>query len=369
MRSITLVSPANSPLTVDSNISVISNMIELSNKLKGLHISNLILTTVSRCKRKKEDHDVRIAYLFRPADVIVNSECMAGTGYIVLLVHMQDISLGLLAKALPILKTKTVIVTTKYAYNELQAIGIESTIIPLPIIPHNSLVAAEKRIANLLINNIQPTIGVWTSTSVRKNSWYASSLLSELYETSNIKFNLIYVLNTVDNKLANKYMPDNIPKSNILLLSNTSRSVILEKLMTSHIILFPSFDEGYSLQPRECINLGSKIVMVNNPIHREIYDYAPFTVELIPTRKRLIYPRPDDEFTDPIIVDYPDMKSGLDIMHNMIASWKTINQYKLDNISNLNIPVSDNINIKNKYSKVLNIPNSLTKTSVKVSFQ
>jgi hypothetical protein len=331
-----IVSPwPNSVRESVESLSICKSASALANYCKKLEFRKIVVCSVSHFPVEMASDRTtgpRLAYLFRPADLLIHGDKIERITHIQLLIHQQDIIEGHLKRVIPILKGKTVI-PLLYEHRSLftkMGIAHEDSVIPIPIEPLPSEINL-KTLRDILASSAKPGIVLMSNCSVRKNFYEGFLAVIDAIKMYNSEVNLSVISHTGGTASIRKvldYFP--VPGLSFQLYDNPSRKDLYTIVGQSTTLVLPSFDEGYNLVIREMGRLGIDIVCANIPVNSSFKREG--RINLFEVSKQEIVGSDKDEISQVVEFEVPVYSDMVSKIAESISRWQDTKNYMLSRL-------------------------------------
>ena len=272
-KSIYIVSPWPGSIKESMGfLSISKSATILANYFKRLELRKTVVCSVNHFPVEMASDKTtgpRLAYLFRPADLLIHGDKIEKITHVQLLIHQQDIIEGHLQRAVPALKGK-VVVPLLYEHKELFSkfgIAYEDSVLPIPIeqLPPDLNLRTLK---GILVSSRRPSIVLMSNHSVRKNFYEGFLAVLDAVKLYNSDV-VLHVVSHTGGTSSIRRVLDYYPVSglNVHFHDNPSQKDLYTIVGQSTTLVLPAFDEGYNLVTREMSRLGIDIVCADIPVN------------------------------------------------------------------------------------------------------
>jgi hypothetical protein len=333
-RSLYIVSPWPGSIKESmDNLSISKSAVKLASLAKRLELRKVVVCSINNFVSEMlndKSTGPKIAYLFRPADIIIYADRLEKITHVQLLIHQQDIIEGHLERVIPLLKDK-IMIPLYYEQIELfnkYNLNIDSTVIPIPIEEFPKEVNLKGIKDNLVVLN-KPSVAFMSNHSVRKNQYEGFiALLDSINKYSN-PVNVIVSSHTGGSlyfkEIANHYNSNNI---SISYFDNPSTKDLYYLIGQCTTLFLPAFDEGYNLVLREMGRLGIDIVCSNIPVNA--YYKREGKINLFNMFKQEVVGNDKDEISQVTEFDVPVYSSMVNELVNSFNRWESTKTHMLN---------------------------------------
>lgn len=333
-RSLYIVSPWPGSIKESmEGLSISKSAVKLASLAKRLELRKIVVCSINNFMSEMlvdKSTGPKIAYLFRPADIIIYADRLEKITHVQLLVHQQDITEGHLDRAIPLLKDK-VMIPLYYEQTELFTkynLTIDPTVLPIPIEEFPQEVNLKAIKDNLVILN-KPSILFMSNHSVRKNQYEGFVALLDAINKYSNPVNVIVASHTGGSlylkEIVNYYNCNNI---SISYFDNPSTKDLYYLAGQSTTLFLPAFDEGYNLVLREMGRLGIDIVCSNIPVNA--YYKREGKINLFNMFKQEIAGNDKDEISQLTEFDVPIYSSMVNELVNSFNRWESTKTHMLN---------------------------------------
>lgn len=332
-KSIYIVSPWPGSIKESmGSLSISKSSIMLANYFKKLELRKVVVCSVNHFPVEMASDKTtgpRIAYLFRPVDLLIHGDKIEKITHIQLLIHQQDVIEGHLQRVAPILKGK-VVIPLLYGQKELFSkfgIEFEDAILPIPIEqmpPELNL----KTLKDILVSLTKPSVVLMSNHSVRKNFYegFLAVLDAVRLYNSDVTFHIVsHTGGTSSIRKVLDYYP--VPGLNVHFHDNPSQKDLYTIVGQSTTLVLPAFDEGYNLVTREMSRLGIDIVCADIPVNSSFKREG--RINLFAVSKQEVVGNDKDEISQITEFEVPVYSDMVQKITHSLSKWEDTRNYML----------------------------------------
>lgn len=344
-----------------ATLSVAKAALELANTISKLDVRNV--TVCSAVVSKDEilndpGRGPKLAYLFRPTDIMAHRDVFKKCTHIQLLIHEQDIIEKFFENSIEYIKGKTVGFLNSdhaalFARYGVQGFGT----IPIPTEKFPETVNVRSAIDNLKALS-RPRIVIMANNSVRKNLY--KGILAALDGVA--KFGSAVDVDVVVNagnsgnaRAITSYFPPT--HANLNFYDTPIKKDMYTLVCNSTLLLLPSLDEGYNMVLREMGRTGIDIICSDISVNRE-YKLRNKDCKIIPMSSRTVFPSGNDEIARPIELGNINYKLLTDEIYMSLTGWQSIRDRMIKKFESPGVLHDSNMGYGDMLGQFLSIPKS-----------
>lgn len=340
-------------------LSIAKASTELAILLSKLDVRNVTVCSAVVSKHEilsDETRNPKLAYLFRPTDVITHREVFEKCTHVQLLIHEQDIIEGFFQNCIEYLKGKHVAFLCNDHAALFSRFGINGFgVVPIPTerFPDN---VNTKTIGDMLKSLQRPKVVIMSNNSIRKNLYRGLLGVLDAVAKYGDWVDVEVIVNAgfspEARNILNYYNPTNVT---LTFTDTPSKKDMYYKVCTSTTLALPAIDEGFNMVLREMGRSGIDIICSDISVNRD-YKLRNKDCEIIPMVERTIYPSSNDEIARPISLGMFSYNSYVNSIYNSICSWKETRDRMVKRFESPSILQDVNMGYGDLIGRFLSIP-------------
>lgn len=340
-------------------LSIAKASAELAQTISKLDVRNVTVCSAVASRDEilnDQGRGPKLAYLFRPTDVLAHREVFKKCTHVQLLIHEQDIIEKFFENSLEYLKGKVVgFLSTDHA-NLFARYGIQGFgTVPIPTERFPETINTSS-IIDLLKNLPRPRIVIMSNNSVRKNLYKGILACMDAIGKYGDVVNLDIVVNAGLSTGATNITDYFPPTKAILNFYDTpSKKDMYTLVSTGSVLVLPSIDEGYNMVLREMGRTGIDIVCSDISVNRE-YKLRNKDCKIVPLVQKTIFPSSHDEIARPIELGDIDYKLFVEEIYTSLVNWQNIKERMIKRFESPGVLQDSNLGYGDLLGRFLSIP-------------
>lgn len=350
------------------SLSIGKSGLELARLISGLDIRNVILCSAAHSRDAiiRDNAPIKLAYLFRPTDVMAYREVIDACTHVQLLTHEQDDIEGFTAAAMPYIAGKKIAPLNRHQAELYGRYGLQThDILPIPIEKFPDAVSLSVTTESLR-RLTHPRVVMMSNSSIRKNLYRGLLAVLDAIKLYDAPVEFTVIANAANasrsNEIVLKYP---FVPCNLLFFGTVTTEQLYSIVATSTTLVLPSIDEGYNMVLREMDRTGIEIICTDIPANRDYSVRSP-SCFIVPAQETVVYPADKDEISRPIYMRVPKHRDLTLAIEKSIRNFNTTKERMIKRMQAPSLLYSSNVGISEGIVKFLGIPKKRDKTGAAV---